>query len=428
MKALEARISRCGYPGGFEIRGISVDLEPGEVLLVAGRSGSGKTTLVRGLTGTIKAAGGYFEGYVKVHGKRLDEMSPNEVSSLVAYVPQEPWYGVLAHTAYADVCHMLSLRGLECSRSHLEPFGVASYANKPVYNLSAGQVQRVLWTSALAGGAKLLVLDEPLVYLDEEGRRSAREAVEKLAREGAAVVVVDHNPLFWEGLEPRLLYMEQGVAKYYGRWSRGVVEVPEDAPPKRRIGRGVYAELRDVWFKYPGERSHVLRGFSFRAEKGVLTALVGPNGSGKTTILKLASGLLKPQRGLVARRGPSVYVPENPLLYFTMPTPREELLLSARGDESRALEAAEVFGVKHVLDKPLARVSTGERRRIALASAWLAGFEGYFVDEPTGGLDDYSARSVLEALSLLAEWGRAVVVASHDKRVIKAADVVVEVK
>ncbi|MEM4225067.1 MAG: ATP-binding cassette domain-containing protein, partial [Desulfurococcaceae archaeon] len=128
----------------------------------------------------------------------------------------------------------------------------------------------------------------------------------------------------------------------------------------------------------------------------------------------------------VERRGRCIYIPENPLLFFTMPTPREELLKASGGDENRVLEVSEVLGIKHVLDKPLAKMSTGERRRVAIASAYLAGFDAYFVDEPTGGLDWSSALSVLEVLSMLAEEKKAVVVASHDSRVFEYADVVIE--
>jgi len=104
-----------------------------------------------------------------------------------------------------------------------------------------------------------------------------------------------------------------------------------------------------------------------------------------------------------------------------MPTPREELLASARGDENKVLEVAEIFGLKEILDRPLARLSSGERRRTAIASAYLAGYDGYFIDEPTGGLDSESASKVVSALQLLVDEGKSVVIATHDPRILSVS-------
>jgi len=430
LSLVRASIAECGYTSGFVLRGVEFSLSEGEVLVVTGRSGSGKTTLVRAVTGTISAVGGYIRGAVHLCGRNIAEARPEDIYSCLMYIPQEPWYAIIGYTVHAEICHALALDGRLCTRADFAARGLLHLANRLAHTLSAGEVQRVLWAELSLRGARVLVLDEPLVYLDEASRTSAKRIVEAALGEGVAVLLVDHNPLFWEDFEPRLLVLEGGGVLYYGEWSRRVVEeLTNRAPAPRapRTSRGVYAELRGVWFKYPGG-DYVLRGVDLVFEKGVLTAVTGPNGSGKTTLLKVSSGVLKPSRGLVARSGPAIYVPENPLLYFTMPTPREELLLAARGDESRVLDAAEYFGVKRVLDKPLARLSSGERRRVALASAYLYDFAGYFVDEPTGGLDYESALLVLEVLEALAESGKAVVIATHDERAVKRADLRVELK
>jgi energy-coupling factor transport system ATP-binding protein len=277
----------------------------------------------------------------------------------------------------------------------------------------------------------VLVLDEPLVYLDEISRSHVRDIVERALGEGVSTILVDHNPFFWEKLEPRLIVLENGRVAYSGKWSRELLEKHTGkftvTKSTNRASRGVYAELRNVWYRYPGG-DYVLVDVNMTIQRGVITAITGPNGSGKTTLLKIASGVLKPSRGSIVRRGASIYIPENPLLYFTMPTPREELLLAARGEEHRVLDIAEYFNIKHTLDQPIARLSSGERRRVALASAYLYEFSGYFIDEPTGGLDHDSARLVLDLLEDIAEDGKAVVIATHDERATKRADLHAEIK
>lgn len=425
---LKVNIKRCGYPEGFELLDVNFELREGEVLLVTGKSGSGKTTLLRAITGTIWAIGGFVEGKIVVGNKDINEWKPSELYKVIEYVPQEPWYAILGHTVYAEVCYALALNGVSCKDLDFSYLGMSKLINRLTYTLSAGESQRVLWLEAVRRGARLLILDEPLVYLDQEARVIVKKFVENTLERGLSVVVVDHDPFQWEFLDPKLLYLENGRVKYYGAWSREVLGKNTTLRVRRGgVKRGVFVKYENTWFKYPGG-DYVVKGFTGTIERGSLTCFIGPNGAGKSTLLKLGAGVLKPSKGTVERHGYATYIPENPLLYFTAPTPLEELLLSAKGDENRVLDVAERLNLKHVLEKPLAKLSSGERRRIAIASAYLAGFEGYFIDEPTSGLDRESAIAVLETLTSLLEEGKSVVVATHDERVQNAADVTVQVK
>jgi len=431
LNLISASIAECGYRGGFILRDVYFSLREGEFLLVTGRSGSGKTTLIRAITGTLRSAEGFLKGETYLCGHRVLDASPEDIYSCVVYIPQEPWYAIIGYTVHAEICHSLALEGRSCTKADFSVTGLQHMVNRLTYTLSAGETQRVLWAELMLRGARVLVLDEPLVYLDESGRGLVRGVVERALGEGVAVLLVDHNPFFWEKLEPRVMILGNGRVVYSGKWLHEVVEQhcsrSIDAKRSLRASRGVYAELRNVWYRYPGG-DYVLVNLNMTIHRGVITALVGPNGSGKTTLLKVASGVLKPSRGSIVRSEPAVYVPENPLLYFTMPTPREELLLAARGDESRVLDITGYFNIKHTLDQPIARLSSGERRRVALASAYLHGFSGYFIDEPTGGLDYESAVLILNLLEDIAEEGRAVVIATHDERAIKRSDLRVEIK
>lgn len=431
MTLVSARIVECGYRGGFALRDVYFDLQEGDFLLITGRSGSGKTTLIRAITGTLEAVEGYLKGEVYLCGHVVLGSRPEEIYSCMVYIPQEPWYAIIGHTVYAEICHSLALEGRVCNMSDFSTTGLTRLFNRLTHTLSAGETQRVLWAELALRGARVLVLDEPLVYLDEISRSHVRDIVERALGEGVSTILVDHNPFFWEKLEPRLIVLENGRVAYSGKWSRELLEKHTGkftvTKSTNRASRGVYAELRNVWYRYPGG-DYVLVDVNMTIQRGVITAITGPNGSGKTTLLKIASGVLKPSRGSIVRRGASIYIPENPLLYFTMPTPREELLLAARGEEYRVLDIAEYFNIKHTLDQPIVRLSSGERRRVALASAYLYEFSGYFIDEPTGGLDYDSARLVLDLLEDIAEDGKAVVIATHDERAIKRADLHAEIK
>lgn len=424
---LSVDISRCGYPDGFVLRSIRFNLKEGDVLLVTGRSGSGKTTLVKAITGTLEAAGGFLEGKILINGVDLKQFDPDELYSMIGYIPQEPWYAIIAHTVYAEICHSLALRGVNCLEVDFNPLGITRLVNRLTYTLSAGETQRILWLESMLKESKVIVLDEPLVYLDQEARKIVKHYVKITQHRGdSAIVIVDHDPYQWEFLQPSTMVLEDGTVKYHGEWREDVLPRVELTPKWKGIEKGVVVRYRKVWFRYPGG-DYVIRDFNGLFRRGLLTCIKGPNGSGKTTILKLGAGLLKPTSGLVERYGSVIYIPENALLFFTMPTPREELLLSAGFNESKVLDVAERFNIRNILDRPLAKLSTGERRRLALASAYLAGYDVYLVDEPTGGLDYENAKLVLEALGSLLDEEKAVVIATHDESLARHADHYIEI-
>ncbi len=418
---LDVDIKRCGYRDGFELKNISFRIGEGDLLLITGPSGSGKTTLIRAITGTIEASGGYIEGRITIGGREISSLNPSEVYRVISYIPQEPWYAIIGHSIRAEICYSLSLAGRICTSEDFAPLSFTKLIDRLTYTLSAGEAQRLLWLESILLGTKVLVMDEPLVYLDEEARRVVKHYVRLALNKGVAVVLVDHDPLEWKPLVSHLLVLEGGRVKYFGDWRDSVIPVHKLPSLKKGREGETIVSFKNVWFKYPGG-DYVLKGFTTEFEKHVITIITGPNGAGKTTILKLGAGLLNPSKGVVERRGLFTYIPENPLLYFTMPTPREELLASARGDENKVLEVAEIFGLKEILDRPLARLSSGERRRTAIASAYLAGYDGYFIDEPTGGLDSESASKVVSALQLLVDEGKSVVIATHDPRILSVSN------
>ncbi|MEM4903741.1 MAG: ATP-binding cassette domain-containing protein [Desulfurococcaceae archaeon] len=421
-----ARIERCGYPGSFELRDVRFELKKGEALLVTGKSGSGKTTLLRVVTGTIEAAGGYLEGEVLLEGKSILEMKPEEVYHSIAYIPQEPWYAFVGYTVYTEVCHVLAQLGVNCTDADFAPLGSSRLVNRLTYTLSAGEVQRVLWLETMIKRARLIVLDEPLTYLDEEARRVVKHYGKVARSREMGIIVADHDPAYWEFLEPDMLILEGGIVKYHGPWSRSKAEEQgmKLTSLKKHVERGVFVKFKNVSFRYTGD-SYIIKDFTESLQRGVLTRITGPNGSGKTTLLKLGSGILKPTRGSVERYGTAIYIPENTFLFFSKTTPREELMIPARGNENKVLEIAELLKIKHILDRPVTKLSNSERRRVSIAAACLADHDGYFIDEPFGGIDAENASSVLQAFQLLLDKGKAVVVATHDEKVTSLAGTVI---
>jgi ABC-type multidrug transport system ATPase subunit len=155
----------------------------------------------------------------------------------------------------------------------------------------------------------------------------------------------------------------------------------------------------------------------FELIEGAVLHLTGPNGSGKTALLKTLAGLLRPIAGRVERvhdgagRGAAVYVHSVPYLFAG--SVRRNLSLSHPPRE-RLENAAAVFGLATLLDRDAATLSHGEQRRVALARAIASGPAVLLVDEPEGGLDDEALAAWRTCMTRAIDAGdTALVVASH---------------
>jgi ABC-type multidrug transport system ATPase subunit len=427
-----------------EVRGLTVEADgvrllgpasfsagEGDIVLVTGPSGSGKTTLLRALTGSAtKVFGLNVRGYVRVGG--VHPSNTRELSRIAFYVPQEPWYALSTpYTLYEILLHT----GLGVSEAEelLGRLGLRGKLLESTVWLSAGEAERLLYAEALASGRRVLLVDEVTSYLDPWGRRAVVRAAVEAASEGRLVVVVDHDVRLWRGIATKTLYVEGGSVSVYSDPAETPVYAELEGLQERLqslrerllgLGGGcsggeAVVEVEKLWFRYPDSRSYTIRGVSFTVCRGEIMWVRGVSGRGKTTLLKLLAGIFRPSRGRIVRRARGQLVPENPLLYLSEPTPREEL----QGNEA----LAGMVGLGGRLDTPILKLSSGERRRLALASAYARSPSLLLVDEPTVGLDPWNAVRVVELLAELASRGAAVVVATHSAELGSVASRVVEV-
>ncbi|RLF11888.1 MAG: hypothetical protein DRJ69_01405, partial [Thermoprotei archaeon] len=338
--------------------------------------------------------------------------------------------------------------------------------DRRVEELSGGQLQRLVVACALAMDSRALVLDEPLAYLDPRGARELMELLVKLKGAGKAVVLIEHRLRdlvgFYEDIDEVLLLDEgrvvgrlagrrlhEGVDKLIGLGLRvpanfeassrlkAELSSPVDVEPLAlflkslpqsvralegpRLRDGV-VEVRGVWASYGGS-SYALRDVSLRMEAGRSYAVMGPNASGKTTLLRVLMGLLKPKRGSVSFLGVKVrslrnvvglvgYVPQNPDLTLMSKTVRDELESRARGRSME--EVAKQLRVDDLLDRNPHSLSRGQRFRVALAAALALNPKALLLDEPTTGQDEECIEALGRAIRGFVEEGGLAVVVTHD--------------
>jgi energy-coupling factor transport system ATP-binding protein len=388
------------YPGGSEaLREVSLQLEPGQLVALLGPSGSGKSTLLRALAGLVPHFhGGRFAGRVEIAGRDTRRARPADLAGTVATLFQDPEDQVVFTRVGAEVAFGLENVGTPPEEIHarardaLSAVGVAHLSERPVVELSGGELQRVCLAAVLALRPKLLLLDEPTSQLDPQG---AEDLVELARGSGAAVVCSEQRP---DRVLPdcdRVLFLDRGrllldaprddALSWLGRNRRSWLPRDPELPLSEPTGEPI-CRLDGVSFGYEPE-TLVLQARSLDLRRGEIVALVGPNGSGKTTIAKLAAGLLEPRAGHVVRSGRACYLSQDPGRYLVRERADEEVALAVGGDLRRGRRTLAQLGLEDHAARHPRDLSSGERERLALAAVLVAEPDLLVLDEPTRGVD-----------------------------------------
>jgi energy-coupling factor transport system ATP-binding protein len=404
---------------------VSLELHRGETVALLGPSGSGKSTLVRALAGLVPHFhGGSFAGRVVVSGRDTRRTRPAELAGAVATVFQDPEDQVVMASVRNEVAFGLENVGTPSEEipgrvdEALEAVGALHLAGRRTAELSGGELQRVCLASALALRPRLLLLDEPTSQLDPAGAEAFLGAVAGL---GTAVVLSEQRVGRALELADRVLFVDRGrllldaptaaAIDWLATCRPGFL--PADGPPLA-AGRGgdPVLELRDVSFAYGSVP--VLDGVDLDLRAGEVVALEGPNGCGKTTLAKIACGLLDPAAGSVRRVGRACYLSQDPGRYLVRERVEDEVALAVRGDRERARAALERVDLVWAADRHPRDLSSGERERLGLAAVAVSEPRLLVLDEPTRGVDPERKRALAEWLAAYAEGGNAVLVATHD--------------
>lgn len=177
----------------------------------------------------------------------------------------------------------------------------------------------------------------------------------------------------------------------------------------------VLLQLKEVYFKYDKTSEDILKGVSYCIKKGNFYAIVGGNGTGKTTTLSVIAGLYKPYRGKVKWYDKEIKVamlPQNPQELFECSTVREELLEMER--EEKVQSIAELLAITELLETHPYDLSGGQMQCVALAKILLLEPEVLLLDEPTKGIDADFKEKLGELFTSLKARGMTLIMVSHD--------------
>jgi energy-coupling factor transport system ATP-binding protein len=410
------------YPGAAEpaLSDACLTLEDG-MTVVAGPSGGGKSTLLRVFNGLVPHFhGGRIAGEAEVMGWNVVETPTRKLARFVGFVFQDPELQTVYNVVDREVAFGLENIGLPPREmagrvdEALHAAGIEHLAARAVRTLSGGERQRVALASALATRPRLVVLDEPTSQLDPSGAEMVLAATLRLVDEGRPVVVSEHRLDRLMEAATRVVLVDGGQIRVTDRaeWRPSA----PSARPQRASQVGDEAwSLQRVSAGF-GDRL-VLDGIDLAGHSGEVIALSGPNGGGKTTLLRLIAGSLDPLAGRAQRRpGRIAYLPQNPTALLHRPTVRDEVAftLQRSGDSEppeAILDALDLRSVAHRYPRDL---SCGERQRTALAAVLPGTPQLVLLDEPTRGMDAGARGALVHLVARLRDRGAAVVLATHD--------------
>ena len=425
------------YPGAPSpaLRDVSTRIDPG-MTVVAGPSGSGKSTLLRVFNGLVPHFhGGRVSGAATVAGLDVLATPTRVLARSAGFVFQDPELQTVYATVDREVAFGLENAAIPQGEmagrvsEALHEVGIEHLAGRAVRTLSGGERQRVALASALAVRPRLVVLDEPTSQLDPHGAELLLAAARRATADGRAVVVSEHRLRRLMPGADALLVVDEGcvTAGDPAAWR------PAGAVPAPRL-RAPGGEIWSVSSAAVGfDGVPVLEDVDVAGRAGEVVALAGPNGGGKTTLLRLIAGLAAPLSGKVTRpSGGIAYLPQNPVALLHRPSVRAEVQFTidrAGGQNGeRPARILAMLGIAELADRYPRDLSSGERQRAAIAAVLPGTPKLVLLDEPTRGMDMASRSALIAVVADLRDRGAAVVIATHDEDLQAAlADRVVDV-
>lgn len=331
------------------VRGVDLDVAPGEVVALVGESGSGKSTLAQAVIGLLPEGGSVTGGSAVLDGTELTGLSGRALRTVrgarIGLVPQDPGVGLNpVQKIGTQVGEVLRTHGLADRRSAparavelLEQAGLpdpGTRAGQYPHELSGGMRQRVLIAIAIAAGPALVIADEPTSALDATVARRILDHLDTLRRElGTALLLITHDLAVATDRADRVVVLRHGRVVEQGTpaellagardpYTRELLDAapglavtaPRDRPAVDGSGTPV-AEVRDLVKDFPLPRARgewtrgthrAVDGVSFTVARGETLALVGESGSGKSTTARLLLRLEDPTSGQVLIDGEDV--------------------------------------------------------------------------------------------------------------------------
>ena len=463
-------------PDGKEVlKKVSFTIEKGKVTAIVGPSGCGKSTLVQIFSKVIpKLIGnGELQGTFDV--------PEGTFVSVVSQSPENQLFGYGVEDAIAFGMENLGLPQeeiMERMEYVLDLLNLQYLRNRSVANLSGGQRQAVCIASVLAMEPDILIMDEPVSSLDPNGKKMVQSILGQLSINGNTTVLVDNNLVWSAGIVDHVIGLLDGEVVFDGSrddffrdfelQERLGVIIPQEVEIYRELSR--HFPGLDLFYTVEEGRKqieklicskeftntevseeekepiitvhnlgktfsdgfHALIDVNANVAKGKVVAILGQNGSGKTTFVKHLNGLYKPTEGDVRYRGESIIhktvakISKSIILVFQHPehmlfeeTVERELTFCARMQqvdfsEEQITEVLKAYHLEEERETFPLNLSMGKKHMLTILSVLFSSADVIVLDEPTLGMDGFLIKELADMIKRLSGEGKTVIMISHE--------------
>lgn len=476
---MEYKVNNISYKyttdGPQVLKNVSFSIEQGKVTAIVGPSGCGKSTLVQIFSQVIpKLIGnGELEGSFDVpEGTFVSVVSQNPENQLFGY-------GVEDAIAFGlENIGMSQAEIVERMEYVLDLLKLQYLRKRSVDNLSGGQRQSVCIASVLAMKPDILIMDEPVSSLDPNGKKMVQDILGELRDSGNTTVIVDNNLVWSAGIVDHVVGILDGEVVFDGSRDEFFqnFELQEKLgvilPQEVEIYRALSAKVPDVKLFYNMDQARAelagrttaktraekeaaaesfnpvisvkdlvkqfsdgfigLKQVNAQVPEGKIVAILGQNGSGKTTFVKHLNGLYKPTSGEVDYRGESILgksvaqISKNIILVFQHPehmlfeeTVEKELTFCARMQgmdftEENIMEILTRYHLEKEKENFPLNLSMGQKHMLTILSVLLSSADVILLDEPTLGMDGFLIGDLEKMVLELKKAGKTIIMISHE--------------
>ncbi|KYD10192.1 hypothetical protein B4102_0376 [Heyndrickxia sporothermodurans] len=485
MALLEAKNISFHYPEERRpaLDNVSFYVNEGDFIVLCGASGSGKSTLLRLLKKEVSPHGSV-SGDIYYNDQPIFQLDSEVAARELGMVFQDPENQLVMDQVMEEL--IFGMENIGFSTEYMRKkvaemvhfFGLDDLLEKKTYELSGGQKQLVNLASILLLEPRILLLDEPTAQLDPVAAKEFIGMLHRMNEEfGITVIIAEHrleelfaladraiileqgkvifdstprnvslqignnaeNKLYSYLPSPAILYLEHSLniqerelpltVKEGKLWIKklNIEEVRTNS--KEEIPKGTpLLQMKNIDFQYTKDQRKILDRTSLSVFEREALAIVGANGTGKSTLLKIMAGIERPQGGSILYKGKRMkkhdplkigYLPQNPKLFFlhdTLEAELDEIIKQHKlnGGKTRAKELLEWFQLASLANRHPYDLSGGELQKAALAGVLLPNPKVLLIDEPTKGLDPDAKKRFGELLVRLREEGVTIVLITHD--------------
>lgn len=428
----------------------NLEIKKGECIVITGASGNGKSTFTKTINALIPHFfEGQLQGSIFLDNKNAREMNVCQVSQIVASVFQDPASQFFTDNVDSELAFTCENFGLERSvivenmAKAVNQAEIEDLLGLKLQEISGGQKQKVAIATALTLPIKILLLDEPSSNLDYHSIEVLAAILKKLKEQGFTIIIAEHRLYYLTKIVDRVLYMREGkidreysamdflqltpdFLQAHGLRSFNLFSNYPEIVKQSELDTKI-ASFKNISYIYPKAKNYTLQNIAIDCNAGDVIALIGKNGTGKTTLARILTGLYKSKKATFLFKTENV---KSNNLYNYVNFVMQDVSYQLFGDtvfnelkignddieniDKKINDVLKHLELEYLKDEHPFSLSMGQRQRLVLATTYIRQTPLTILDEPTSGLDFLNMQRMSMLLKQMAKGENAIIIVTHD--------------